>query len=149
MNRRQIREDIHADMVSVHKPTGTFLMVSPDVIRILGYIPEELLGNNPYEYMHPDDRNRFQYEYHMPMLEDKKPRVVEVRYKRKDGKYIWLRTDMQPQLSLNDEIISLLCTSRDVTEIMLIKEEMNRKVQLLEKENEAIKDHFKTFPPLS
>ena len=45
------------DLVSLVRPDGTFVYISPSVTR-LGYRPADLVGRNGLEVMHPDDVER-------------------------------------------------------------------------------------------
>lgn len=45
------------DAVSLIDPDGEILYGSASTTRILGYQPEELLGRNCLELIHPDDRD--------------------------------------------------------------------------------------------
>src|SRR5688500_2891468 len=44
-----------ADIITVLTRDGTRQYVSPSVERSIGYKPEELIGENPFEIVHPDD----------------------------------------------------------------------------------------------
>lgn len=54
---RRLVEESH-DIATIIDADGTMTYVSPAVKRVLGYDPEELVGNTGYEYVHPDDRER-------------------------------------------------------------------------------------------
>lgn len=43
------------DVISLHKPDGTFEFISPSCIDLHGYTPEELIGRAASDFMHPDD----------------------------------------------------------------------------------------------
>src|SRR5205809_8111610 len=44
-----------SDIVTILGDDGIVRYVSPSVQRLLGYGANELLGRNPFEFMHPDD----------------------------------------------------------------------------------------------
>ncbi|MEM9883481.1 MAG: PAS domain S-box protein [Planctomycetota bacterium] len=105
---RQLAE--HAtDMISRHDETGRFTYVSPACRRILGYAPDELIGQRPRVIAHPDDRQA---------VIDSLPRlrasddVVSTTFRatRKDGRVVWL------EASSRDEGGSIVVVSRDVTD---------------------------------
>ena len=136
------------DMVSVHRPTGEYMMISPAVINILGYNPEELLGTDPYLLMHPDDKERVWEESHSFVLDNKIKTISESRFRKKDGKYMWLRCETIPQVDTRGQVISLLCISQDITEIIMLREQLQHKEQLV-KEHEQMKDYIHAFTPVS
>ena len=43
------------DIIMVTDAGGTIKYMSPSVERVLGYQPEEIVGTNTAEYVHPDD----------------------------------------------------------------------------------------------
>jgi PAS domain-containing protein len=43
------------DVISRHDPTGRYTYLSPASAGVFGYAPEELLGRDPYDLIHPDD----------------------------------------------------------------------------------------------
>ncbi len=45
------------DMITLIDSDGTIKYVSPAIERVLGWDPEELIGENGFEYVHPDDRD--------------------------------------------------------------------------------------------
>ena len=44
-----------SDVISLHKLDGTFEYISPSCLDLHGYKPEELLGKNPMDFIHPED----------------------------------------------------------------------------------------------
>jgi PAS domain S-box-containing protein len=52
------------EVVGVIGPDATILYVSPSVERIFGYPPDQPIGNNAMEYLHPDDRRAVQESIH-------------------------------------------------------------------------------------
>src|ERR1700687_4455709 len=43
------------DLIIVTDQTGTFGRVSPSSLATLGYLPEEMIGHNGADFIHPDD----------------------------------------------------------------------------------------------
>jgi PAS domain S-box-containing protein len=46
------------DLITVLEEDGTICYESPTIERILGYLPEERIGKNAFDYLHPDDEDR-------------------------------------------------------------------------------------------
>ncbi len=77
--------------IDVSNDEGGFLEVNPAFERITGYSAEELKGMTFYQLTHPDEhaRNR---ELVAELKAGKVPSYeMEKRYRRKDGKTIWVR----------------------------------------------------------
>ena len=103
------------DLLCLHEPDGTYLWVSPSVTDVAGYAPNDLLGKNPYDFFHPDDKARIQATLHQPALEKQKPQETVYRVRHKQGHYLWLETLTTPLLDGDGEVSRLLTSSRDVT----------------------------------
>ncbi|MFW5799463.1 MAG: PAS domain S-box protein, partial [Spirochaetota bacterium] len=103
------------ELVCLHNTDGTYLYVSPSVKQLLGYDEEELLGRNPYEFFHPDDKERIRNESHMKALNDENHISASYRIRKKNGDYIWFETLTTPILDDEGNVIKLQTSSRDVT----------------------------------
>jgi PAS domain S-box-containing protein len=72
--------------------SGTYTYVSPQVRRILGYEPEELLGKTPFDIMPPGEAIRITDEFRK-YVESQLPIVaLENKAVRKDGSVVILET---------------------------------------------------------
>ncbi len=111
---RLIAENMR-DLVCLHTPEATFTYVSPSCLDLLGYIPEELLGQDPYDFIHPDDRDLVQRRIHAPALAGKTSPVI-YRFRQQAGGYIWLETLAQPIYDETGQMVGIQSTSRNVTE---------------------------------
>lgn len=104
------------DMISKHAADSTMLYVSPACRTLLGYEPEELLGKQVDEFLHPDDQAA--YEAINPASADVSDVVtLAFRFRRKDGAYVWLETMYRTFPGLSpDSQQKIVAVSRDVTE---------------------------------
>jgi PAS domain S-box-containing protein len=104
-----------SDMISVHDPHGVYAYVSAASVPLLGYEPDELVGQSPYNYVHPDDVPDVR-EAHVAALSSGAGQTVVYRMRRSDGTYAWFetitRTISDPSTG---EMVEVLCSSRDVT----------------------------------
>jgi len=103
------------DLVCLHHPDGRYLYVSLSCETLLGYRYEELIGQDPYTFFHPDDRDRIRQESHKAVLAGK-PTPVTYRMRQKSGNYIWFETLTKPIMDATGQLIQLQTTSRDVTD---------------------------------
>jgi PAS domain S-box-containing protein len=98
------------------------LYVSPACRRIYGYEPEELIGANPEELIHPDDIGLFRDS--AQKLDYCDQALVTYRVRRKDGTYLWVESSrtraMNPETG-EAENISIV---RDVTDRVRNEEEL-------------------------
>ncbi len=104
------------DLISRHRPDGTYLYASPAILPLLGYTPDEMVGRDMYEFFHPDDLEVTQAA-HESMLSIPDVQTVSYRARRKDGTYVWLestsRTIIDPETG---EAVEIQAASRDITE---------------------------------
>ncbi len=115
----QLLADNMTDMVCLHQPSGEYVYLGPSAKSMTGYTPEELIGQNPYEYFHPDDIPHVLADSHQPLLDSqpdrRQVRETEYRFRRKDGRYVWLHSTSSTVVE-NGEIKAIVSSSRDVTE---------------------------------
>jgi PAS domain S-box-containing protein len=103
------------DIVTVVDPDGTITYVSPAVTRVLGYDPDELVGHEGYEFVHPDDQARTAEAMEAVVSNDSAPRTLEVRFRHDDGSYRWLEATLRNRL--DDAVVEgILFSTRDITE---------------------------------
>ncbi|MGI8859082.1 MAG: PAS domain S-box protein [Rubrobacteraceae bacterium] len=104
------------DLVVVTEADGTIHYISPSAKRMLGYLPEEMIGTNTADYVHPDDVEKAFGEFTEALA---KPGVysvaVETRVRHKDGSWRWLEGIANNML--NDPITrGVVFNHRDVTD---------------------------------
>lgn len=103
------------DIITVNSPDGKLQYISPSVQRILGYTPEEVEGKNIFDYIHPDDAYKFSPADSAPPLAAVEFLTLRYRMRTKKDDYIWLESILKP-VKENDEVIKLICTSRNITD---------------------------------
>ncbi len=100
------------DIIFFCAPDGKIFYTTPSIERVLGYAPEEMLGNLPQDFLHPKDENRMN-----PSGTLARQNVYsEIRVKKKDGDYLWV--DMSYISHFNDEgeVAYTQYTARDASE---------------------------------
>ncbi|TGL15595.1 PAS domain-containing sensor histidine kinase [Leptospira meyeri] len=109
---------ISRELVCLHEPDGTYIYVSPNSEKIIGYKSEELIGKNPYDFFHPDERRLIQERSHQPLLRGEENIHSTFRYLHKDGHYIWLQSDNSLTIHPITGKKYLHTSSRDISEKM-------------------------------
>lgn len=103
------------DWITRHAPDGTYKWVSPACREMLGYKPEELVGQNPYDFFHPEDRPIIERS-HESILSQPRTSSVEYRFRCASGDYVWLETTSRAITNpTTGQLAELQCASRDVT----------------------------------
>lgn len=93
--------------------TGKIIYVSPSVINVLGFTPEEALGTNIFQYIYPEDR-----PFVKKLLEtvaDRVEKYTEYRYVGKDGAIRWVRSSTSPKME-DGVLVGGTGTLNDITE---------------------------------
>ncbi len=104
------------DMISKRTSDGHITYVSPACRSLLGYEPEELVGQNAYQFYHPDDLQMVLTALE-PVFHSATVTTATYRIRRKDGRYIWFETRSQGiDNAENGKLQEIICSSRDVTE---------------------------------
>lgn len=103
--------DLLIDMVCVVDETGKFVFVSAACERLLGYKPDELIGTNMIELVHPDDRERTLHAAG-EIMQGQWQTNLENRYVRKDGQVV----DIMWTARWSSEDRVRVAVARDVTE---------------------------------
>ncbi|MEB3337811.1 MAG: PAS domain S-box protein, partial [Leptolyngbyaceae bacterium] len=119
---RLLAENIN-DLVCLHQPDGRYLYVSPSCESLLGYCDHEMIGQSPYTFFHPEDRDRITQETHVTALAEQ-PVSITYRMRQKSGNYIWLETLTKPLINAAGQVFQLQTTSRNVTERIQVQDRL-------------------------
>jgi diguanylate cyclase (GGDEF)-like protein/PAS domain S-box-containing protein len=104
-----------SDVVTLLTATGTMHYISPSVERILGYGAEEIVGDNVFDYVHPDDLGRVEMAFAEGLKDPKRRPQAEYRFRHKDGSWRWLES-VGSNLLGDPGVGEYVFNSRDVTE---------------------------------
>lgn len=102
------------EMIASHAADGTYLFVNDTFLAITGYTKIDLIGKNPYDFFHPDDKETIKKEGHLPSIGGKNSTLVEYRFITKNQEYIWLQTQTRPVME-KGKVVGLITSSRDMT----------------------------------
>ncbi len=78
------------DVIPVIDPEGTITYLSPSAEWILGYEPAEIVGENAFDYIHPDDIDRTAEKFRATLKRPDSMQEVEFRFKHADGSWVHL-----------------------------------------------------------
>jgi PAS domain S-box-containing protein len=103
------------DVVTILDTDGTITYASGSADRVLGYDPDELVGENLFDYLHPDNREAAMEMIFSGMEDPGTDRRGEYRLESGDGE--WLNVEGQCRNMLDDDAIDgMLLYLRDVTD---------------------------------
>ncbi len=76
-----------ADVISILDQSGIIKYISPNIEKWFGFSPDEVINNEAWDFVHPDDWKRIRKDFFGLLRKDGNMKTVEFKYKRKDGKY--------------------------------------------------------------
>ncbi|TKX50858.1 PAS domain S-box protein [Halorubrum sp. ASP121] len=103
------------DKVALLSVDGEYTYVNAAAEEILGFEPDELVGTNAFEYIHPDEREAVRRTFEGAIRTDEFTEVTaEYRHRAEDGSWVWLESRMS---NLTDgELDGFVVSSRDITD---------------------------------
>lgn len=125
------------DLITLLDVNGDFLFQSPSVERHLGYDTDEIIGDNAFEYVHPEDRDEVMRVFYEGVENPSRLPTVEFRFKHKDGSWRWLESLGNNQLD-NPAVEAFVVNSRDITDRKQREEELRRQNERLDKVSSVI-----------
>ncbi|RJP31660.1 MAG: PAS domain S-box protein, partial [Actinobacteria bacterium] len=113
------------DFISVLNEDGSHRYVSSSVKRVMGYEPEELMRENPFDLIHPEDRQRVLEDF-LGMARNPGSDVqAEYRSRHRDG--TWRTLEAVARNLLQDPVVGgVIVNTRDITEQKLAWETLER-----------------------
>jgi PAS domain S-box-containing protein len=103
------------DIVSVVDAEGVYQYQSPSLEHILGYDPEETVGDSAWEYIHPDDKQAVAEAFEEWIKNTGETVVAEYRVRHADGSWRWIESRGNNHVD-NSGIEGFVINSRDITE---------------------------------
>jgi PAS domain S-box-containing protein len=143
LQRLRVEERLHArerlfrilienasDVITTIDTEATILYQSPSVEKLLGHKPEELLGHNALEYIHPDDHPKVVAAITEVGSAPNAVATAEFRFRHRDGAWRILQS-IGRNCTEDPEEQFIIVNSRDVTESKVLEEQL-RQAQKME-----------------
>ncbi len=111
----QVFANYTSDVITRHDIHGAYQYTSPSITSLLGYSPTELIGQDPYPFIHPDDVAGVQKVYKQ-VITTKNVGLHTLRFRAKNGEYRWIEVTFKPILDTNGKIKEFVHTTRDVSQ---------------------------------
>jgi PAS domain S-box-containing protein len=103
------------DIVTIVNQEGIFTYNSLSIVRMLGYQPQDLLGTNAFDLVHPEDRPKMEKELAHSIQNPDSTIVSHCRVRHQNGAWRHLETICRSLLH-DPEIAGVVVNSRDVTD---------------------------------
>jgi len=104
------------DWIWEHDRDGKFTFSSDSVRSILGYSPEEIVGKQTTQFVHPEDLGALDFAMHTLGPRQRTATNLQARWRHRNGSYRWLERNMLVLLDENEQIVGYRGSERDFTE---------------------------------
>jgi PAS domain S-box-containing protein len=114
--RYRLLADNSQDTISLHTQDDRCLYVSPSIRDLLGFEPEEMVGQSTFVRVHPDDSAKLTRLY-QDMLALGTGYTAVYRLRHKDGHYVWVETTVRltSEGARPEDPPAIVASSRNVT----------------------------------
>jgi PAS domain S-box-containing protein len=126
------------DIVAHHNINGDCIFISPSVTNVLGYAPEELLGQKLFEIIYPEDMPKIQDAMQNLFNPDYDSPFIEYRVINKKGETCWIEAFATP-INIGD--VSFISSGKVVNKRKKIEEDLMIAKQKAE-ESDQLKSAF-------
>jgi diguanylate cyclase (GGDEF)-like protein/PAS domain S-box-containing protein len=113
-----------SDMVLVLEESGSIRYVSPAIERIMGYHPDEVIGRDIFEFVHPEDLLSTRTLFLQLLDSTEKVITVELRNQRKDGTWCHIEATTQNLLE-KPGVRGIVVNARDLSERKLANDRLD------------------------
>lgn len=120
-----------SDLIAILDQDANYTYVSPTSTKILQIKPEEFIGTNAFDYIHPDDQASV-YKQFEKVLENPQVTIKPFRFKNKNEEWRWVETIATNQMN-EPSLNGIVANSRDITERILY-------LKAIEEQNEKLKE---------
>jgi PAS domain S-box-containing protein len=127
------------DAISVIDSAGEILYGSASTARIFGYSPEELVGRNCLELIHPEDRDYSSWTLKEVVAKPPGPLQWDARILHKDGGYPWVESTIS-NLLLEAEVRAIVVHQRNIDARKTAEEEKDRQAEELARCNQRLEE---------
>jgi PAS domain S-box-containing protein len=122
---------LSTDILMVSNRAGVILSVNPAWTSLLGWSPEELVGQRFYGFIHPDDLEMTRTE-RKKLEQGRAVHQFENRYMKKSGGFVWLSWKAVPDGEIVHSVARDVTAEREQAEALQAAEEALRHAQKME-----------------
>ncbi|MDQ3812685.1 MAG: PAS domain S-box protein, partial [Armatimonadota bacterium] len=104
-----------SDIITILEADGTIRYESPSLERVLGYAPQEVVGQSAFDFVHLDDAAAVSMTFAREIQIPGSSASIEFRFRHQDGS--WRALEAVCRNLLHDPVVAgVVVNSRDITE---------------------------------
>lgn len=112
------------DMIVRADPSSRRLYVSPASLDVIGYAPEELIGTDPRDFVHPEDAEGLKDKLG-GLQQGQVDRVRSIhRFRHKSGRWVWVEANFRLLRSPSGEPQEIVSIVRDISDRVRLEEQL-------------------------
>jgi PAS domain S-box-containing protein len=123
-----------SDAVSLFDPDANITYASASTARVIGYQPHELVGQNAYEFVHPDDIETVQHALQEARISPRSPVNLRARWLAKDRQWRWVEGTFT-NLMDDPDVRAVVANYRDITQHKAAEEKQRKVAEELARYN--------------
>lgn len=116
------------DVVGLYSLDGMTLYLSPSIERLTGDKPEDRVGRNGFDFVHPDDLELVHRGLRDPSLRGE-PALQIFRVRRRDGSYVWCEANTRVLFDDAGRPSQVLSCTRDITARKQMEDDLRRRAE--------------------
>ncbi|MCA0455263.1 MAG: PAS domain S-box protein [Chloroflexi bacterium] len=128
--RLRMITDNMLDIVLEIGEDGLIRYISPSCLPIMGYKPEELIGQSHIESVHPDDVPSV-LAYFTDALKNPAQSPLEMRFRHRNGSYLWIEIVYNLVKDEQGNLQSIVISCREVTSLRKNRQTLHEQERLL------------------
>lgn len=111
---------------------------SPRILPLLGYHPEEVLGQTPFDFMPPDEATRVRRLFEQAAARRESFALLENVNRHRDGRLVVLETSGAPILGADGSLLGYRGMDRDITARKKAESELRKLARAVDQSSAAI-----------
>lgn len=123
--RFRVLNENATDLLVALGPDGVVRYASPSIEGLLGYTPEDVVGRNVLEFIHPDELEMARESLRGALASEDGHSVAHVRVRHKDGSWRHMESIASGWVG-NPAIGGIVLNARDITERIQAEEALRR-----------------------
>ena len=132
-----------SEAIFLVNPESEIVYASSSTTKVLGYQPEEIVGTNGMELVHPQDRDHSGRALRQVLAKPRCPMQTQARVRRSDGQWCWLESTASNLLDEPD-VQAILISSRAIEGRRAAEAEARQHAEELARSNDELQAYAHT-----